>query len=54
MLELGFAVQTKEGVFEYTHPERIINIDESELDAKVLAELDQKDKQYLTEEGQRA
>jgi hypothetical protein len=27
MLELGFAVRTKEGVFEYTHPERIINID---------------------------
>jgi hypothetical protein len=31
MLELGFAVRTKEGVFEYTHPERIININETFL-----------------------
>jgi hypothetical protein len=31
MLELGFAEQTKEGLFQYTHPERIINIDETFL-----------------------
>jgi hypothetical protein len=31
MLELGFAVRTKGWVFEYTHPERIINIDETFL-----------------------
>jgi hypothetical protein len=31
MLELGFAKRTKEGVFQYTHPERIININETFL-----------------------
>jgi hypothetical protein len=31
MLELGFAERTKEGLFQYTHPERIINIDETFL-----------------------
>jgi hypothetical protein len=31
MLELGFAERTKEGVFQYKHPERIINIDETFL-----------------------
>jgi hypothetical protein len=31
MLELGFAERTKEGLFQYTHPERIINIDEAFL-----------------------
>ena len=31
MLELGFSKRTQNGVFEYTHPERIINIDETFL-----------------------
>jgi hypothetical protein len=37
MLELGFAEQTKEGVFQYTHPERKINIDKTLMKQPIQA-----------------
>jgi len=37
ILELGFAERTKEGVFQYTHPERKINIDKTLMKQPIQA-----------------